>query len=413
MDELSLDPYLTGFKPGVGPPSPTSQGHPLQDAPKSNFLDWCSVNDIPPDLRHTLRELRLDCTSVLRHLLPQDIQALPIPVGHRIRLRTILHPSPVALAPSPLRPRSPSSYSPPSGAPQAEAPGSYGPTSAPLQAEAVLDPQLATLLGQLNLGQVDSTPMPKIPVYPSPGASCLGVDLDPRVHLTPAKGKTPYLRIVDFLGGNYASLNEEEVLLSGDSDMRIVLQSTGKKPDLSKVSPSQWAAANNRIQAALLESGQLRAEDIGFYLAYSNMICDFAQTYIWTSVLDFDDRYRALQAQFTFRWGSNAPILRDSILRPRPANLPTTGKQHTPAASASQHQSPRQPKRPPRFHEGREICGLWNARAVCRFGETCRFAHRCDVPGCGATHPRIQHPGGTPQGPPGPFASLPPPQGGN
>ena len=253
--------------------------------------------------------------------------------------------------------------------------------------------KLASLLKRLDLEPKTKTQ--SIPIFPPPGASCIGADLDPRVHLSTAKGKCRYLKIVDFLPNTFSQVQEEEVVL-GQGDARLVLMSPRRQPELNKVTPTQWATANSRIMAALLDAGELGPDTLSFYLAYSAIIGEYAQVYTWASVLDYDNQYRALQAQYGFQWGSNAPILRDSLLKLRSPSVPQgSGKQASlhPQPPPPPRQKPLRsgPNRRPKFVEGKEACGLFNSSGSCKYGESCKFAHLCDVPACGARHPRITH----------------------
>lgn len=383
----------------------------------SAFTDWCMLHRIPAELSEALHELRLNDPEVLHSLVPQDVYELPIPLGHRLKLRSILWPPQQSAPQGPPTGPTPSHPTPslPSPGHPTQALSHPIPELIPTQADP--SESLAQLLAQLDFkgSPGGNKTHDRIQVFPTPGTAGAGGYVDVRSNLAPPKGKAPYLRITDFVTGLSSAAAREEVVIGGEGDTKLVLHSSGRKPDLQKVSQAQWSAANSKIMASLLDSGDLKADDIGFYLSYSNTVCEFALTYSWSSIMEFDDRYRALQAQFQFQWGTPNRDLEHQTLKPR-APPPPAPRQSESRKPPFQPSRPRQ-ARQPRFLNGQELCGLYNSRGSCDYGHSCKYLHRCDFPGCGAAHPRCQHRPGPPAPYPAPQHPPPsnpiPPSGGN
>ena len=100
-------------------------------------------------------------------------------------------------------------------------------------------------------------------------------------------------------------------------DNSVVLQSDDRHP-YSGITLSEWGASNTRIMAHLLKSGQLAADKIDYYLAYTTTIFEYYELYEWEGVLEFDHSYRERQAEHQFQWGYIPPHMELSLLaRPR------------------------------------------------------------------------------------------------
>ena len=61
-------------------------------------------------------------------------------------------------------------------------------------------------------------------------------------------------------------------------------------------------ANQQSIPEVITEPG--KAEGLVYYLAYTAMIADLASRYEWSSILEFDRKYRELQAEHGFLWGT-------------------------------------------------------------------------------------------------------------
>ena len=71
-----------------------------------------------------------------------------------------------------------------------------------------------------------------------------------------------------------------------------LILTTGDDHPYSGIRIEEWGAANCRVMAHLLQTNQLQATHVEFYLAYAVHIFDLAQRYEWETLLDFDYQYR-------------------------------------------------------------------------------------------------------------------------
>lgn len=65
------------------------------------------------------------------------------------------------------------------------------------------------------------------------------------------------------------------------------------------ITVEEFAVANTQLMAYLMKEGILGREDMEYYLSYTAMIFDKVAKYEWSSILQYDTRYRELQAS----WG--------------------------------------------------------------------------------------------------------------
>ena len=209
------------------------------------------------------------------------------------------------------------------------------------------------------------------------------VDLDPSFYLAPASASGECaMRIVDFISNS--ARDSEEIDLGGGISLKLA----GQKPKLDKVSPAMWMAANGRIMAHLISTGDLDADQTLDYISYTIKIGELACRYTWASVLVYDDEYRTLQAAGGFRWGADTPHLSTVLLREKTTALQ---RQQQPY---HQHQQQQQQqyggfRRRPTNSAGKEYCLQYN-RGNCTYGNRCNFSHSCLT--CGkADHPAKDH----------------------
>ena len=127
------------------------------------------------------------------------------------------------------------------------------------------------------------------------------------------------------------------------------------------ISWDEWSAANTRIMAHMLREGDLRRADVEYYLAYLTYIYELVPHYEWTSILEFDTRYREIQAQHGFPWGTLAPHL-DTVLVAKKAMLGSKGK-----GSGD--------KQRVRSEDKNQICKMFATRGTCPFGAGCKYRH--------------------------------------
>ena len=146
-----------------------------------------------------------------------------------------------------------------------------------------------------------------------------------------------------------------------------------------------WMAANGRIMAHLLSTGDLDASTTLDYISYTIKIGELACRYTWASVLVYDDEYRTLQAAGGFRWGADTPHLSTVLLREKT----TTLQRHHQLQQQQQQQQQGGLRRRPTTAAGKEYCLQFN-RGNCTYGNRCNFIHSCLT--CGRDHPAKDHP---------------------
>jgi hypothetical protein len=156
--------------------------------------------------------------------------------------------------------------------------------------------------------------------------------------------------------------NKLNRLASTDADGHVIIMDHDDHP-YSGISVHEWSGANCRVMAALLRSGDLKAEDIEFYLAYTTLIHELAESHDWESILDFDYMYRERQAEYGFPWGTNTNHLELQLL---------VGNQKQKFSQKPNYSHPN-------YHNHRDtrpLCRLYQTRnGQCPFGQSCKYKH--------------------------------------
>ena len=187
--------------------------------------------------------------------------------------------------------------------------------------------------------------------------------INPFYHLIPPS-KTKYHQIIKFLSVSDQENEEEEVW--GDGQRKLIIKTGTKAMKLQHVNLMQWCGANVRILMELLREGSLTPYSIPDYLAYTAKISDLAAVYQWSSVLQYDDLYRKMQAENGFRWGSESQHVDRLCLRFK------------------------EKKQPPKEQKSTRLCINFQYNQ-CKRGELCPFRHVCSAPGCGKNHCLADH----------------------
>ena len=201
-------------------------------------------------------------------------------------------------------------------------------------------------------------------------------EMDPRSILTVKAQRKKALHITDFLTEatkRRRQSRRKEVVLSHGTDDRVVLQTDDRHP-YSGISVGEWGAANCRLMNALLENGELRRDDVEYYLAYTTRIFEYSVKYEWHLVLDYDYQYREMQAQVGFQWGVAAPDMEVRLLAPR--QRPSQGRPGPGAANGQRGGATTLSSRGAvNLGQQQQDCRMYLARGYCNFGEKCKFRH--------------------------------------
>jgi hypothetical protein len=188
---------------------------------------------------------------------------------------------------------------------------------------------------------------------------------DPRSTLTVKASRAKALHITQFLSEKTKKRRQgrrKELVLATSSDTgdRLVVKAEDDHP-YSGILIHEWAAGNCKLLNQLLQSGELARQDIEYYLAYTNKICEFADRYEWESILDYDHTYRELQAESQFAWGTISPHMELQLLTPR-QRAPPGGR-------------PRTQPWGPRGGSQQPDCIQFKTNGTCRYGADCKYRH--------------------------------------
>ena len=186
------------------------------------------------------------------------------------------------------------------------------------------------------------------------------------------EGELKPLLIPDFKStANYNESFEDEQEIGKSAGARIVLRS--------------WVAANVRIMHKLSNTGKLSGpSQIADDLSYTVKVAELLESHTLASVVIYDNKYRKLQHQYRFLWGSDLQHLHIRFLvkhRPLTQSNQTLARPYTESRSNS--------GRPPQFV--RPICRQFNSSSGCNWPQ-CRFQHVCLVVNCSQPHPQHEHP---------------------
>ena len=184
---------------------------------------------------------------------------------------------------------------------------------------------------------------------------------DPRILLSARATTKKAEKIISFLPekakDRIQRSRKDRMILTQGEDGSISVKSNDKESFY--ISLSEWGAANMRLMNHLLQNGDLPRDHVEYYLAYTMQVFELADIYEWASVLQFDGRYRELQAEHGFVLGDMRLYQQMQVLTPKNAYN-----------ARPRHNGMKQPKID-------EDCKKWLAtNGKCPFGTNCRFVHR-------------------------------------
>lgn len=351
------------------------------NAKEFELADWAVEHHLSRKTTLALNKEECNTVEALKLVTAEDINRMEVPVGQirllREAVRTLGNPISVVDPPAPPpqggRPRTPDKELEPEVDPNADALRQAGlDLQATLNAKALEegarpDPDLEAAGGTPGKGQ---PPTPSLPVVPGGGAAAGGYQWsgssgeDPLLILTAKSLTNRALKIVDFLlepaKSRVSRSRREQVTFSSMGNGGIALKA--EESSHYYVSIEEWVGANMRLMAQLIRTGALGQTKVLYYVAYTTMIADLAMTSDWPSVLQFDSRYRELQADRQFAWGTRLSHEQQQHVRPKA--------------------SPQQPKqkggkthKTPSSYSADDICRQFAAKGQCMFGDQCKFRH--------------------------------------
>ncbi len=191
--------------------------------------------------------------------------------------------------------------------------------------------------------------------------------------------------IVDYI--NLIPPITEEQVITEHGTLQFIIRSAAKKPRLAVVTVEEWCLANTRIVEMVMERNPAVFKD---YLEYTMKVCELLKCYEKVSVLQYDHKYRHMQAHFGFRWGTDMPHVSTHSSSPAEIHRCKWSRQHGTGQRTGF-------SRWVSMADGRiaamkcPVCYQFNSNNGFTYGTACRFRHACSEPRCFKDHSRINH----------------------
>ena len=225
---------------------------------------------------------------------------------------------------------------------------------------------------------------------------------DPRTLLTIKSSTKKAVHITSFLSEatkkRRQSRKKKFVVGQSQGDAQLVFTPDEEHP-YSGISIEEWSAANCRVMADLIKTGDLALPDVEYYLAYTVQIYEHAQRYEWEGLLDYDHQYRERQAEHGFPWGSNTGNMELNLLqtkrtepayrdrRPFQQESRSQGQRYNNYNRAYSSNGRKDYNRPRQHQDQDQVCRQYiNSRGNCPYGDRCIFVHPTTA--AGATAPK-------------------------
>ena len=345
-----------------------------------HFVEWSKANGLSRDTTSKLSKEALDKIEALILLELKDIMELALPVGQRVLLIAAIKKEKGLRSASHTRTQDAVADTGIRGPDAAEQPDVDGACTAQTNGLTIRDicSQAATLRGAGkaldDILSGDLAPHAPLPLPVASTGPTLTSASDPCSILTIKASSAKAVHITQFLTEKTKKRLQSRrkgIVLGTNVDNSVVLQSDDRHP-YSGITLSEWGASNTRIMAHLLKSGQLAADKIDYYLAYTTTIFEYYELYEWEGVLEFDHLYRERQAEHQFQWGYIPPHMELSLLaRPRrPAS-----RHNGPWGAFNGRNKPSFAGSKPRVPKDEECRNWKNSRGKCPYGDECIFQH--------------------------------------
>ena len=330
------------------------------------FEDWTRDFKLNRDTTKILSTQSMTDHECLVSVDLEDLKSTGIAVGQLVMMRKAL----AALGNVNFAPRTPSVTVPTEQEAEdnseefTDATENQAPTNeseALLTAGKELDALLANGASGLSLGSpIASSRTPSVPQH-------VTSEYDPRVLLTNKATTKKAVKITEFLPEQVKERlqrrRRDRMVFTQGADGSLAVKAP--EEDTWSITWMEWSAANMRLFHHLLDTGLLQRSHVEYYLAYTMQVYELADTYDWASIVQFDSRYRDLQAQHGFMWGDMRLALQMQILTPKQSH---------------QVRGPYQPRRGQGYQAPavQEDCKKWltSGFKFCPFGQKCRFRHK-------------------------------------
>ena len=380
-----------------------------------DLTSWCKDHGITRKTQQTLKKEELTTAGALALLEPRDLRELNIPLGQRKLLQQAVaslnatpapHDAPGSLRkgdsePPPADSGATYGGNPGAGTPPANSGAAYGGEpgagTPPANSGAAYggEPGAGITIADIrrqaaSLGQAGKafdalfTPEPLVPGNNPLAAGVVNGHsqapaqplsfADPRTILTMKAGSSKAVHITDFLSEKTKKRlrSQRRGLVLGLGDNDVVFRDDDEHP-YAGISIAEWGASNCRVMAHLIQTGELSRDQVEYYLAYTTQIYEYASSYEWDAIMDFDYIYRIRQACHGFNWGQIPANMELSLV-----SRPRRQGRHNPNWINNQNNPG---SRPPRGQQQANAttkpqeCRMFKARGTCNFGAECRFIH--------------------------------------
>jgi len=318
-----------------------------------DFRDWAKESKLASETQKALRSQGLYELEVLLLVKPGDIRRAGISLGQEVLVRRALGIlGNTHFIQLPAKPAS----SPPSVTEE----NTPEQTLDPKEAQSEVDVLLSA--GKTLDELLNGCTLPTVNDAVHVAAQAPSMAYDPRILLTVRSTGKKAEKIANFLPEKVKDRlqrkRRDRMVLSTSEDGRISLKQN--EEDLSGITIAEWGSANMKLMNYLMSTGDLSRDKVEFYLAYTMQVFEMVDVYDWSSILQFDQRYRELQAAHGFPWGDMRMALQMQLLAPRKTIYHGHHQQSTrPSATA-------------------EECKLWlnSGGKFCAFGSKCKYVHK-------------------------------------
>ena len=331
------------------------------------FDDWAGEHSLDRDSTRVLRQQHLDKADQLMSLERSHVMRLGLSLGQELALVTAL----VALGNTTVK-QTDASSSQPTTDTSAEAGTSKqtedtdkeeGATAADkdrnLTALDNAEDALDGLMSAMGVVAPARMMVKKDNSIPPSSRTEFQDPHDPRILLTIKASSRRAEKIINFLPDRVKERvqrrKRDRLVFSQGEDGSITFKPA--EEDMHSITMAEWGAANMRLLSHLLRSGQLDYPEVEYYLAYTMQVYELADKFEWAGIMEFDSRYRELQAEHGFRWGDMRFASQIHLLTPRRQVI---------------QPNQRKPAGP------KEDCKRWLASGGknCLFGSKCKYMHR-------------------------------------
>ena len=335
-----------------------------------NFDGWCNEHELDREITRVLRAQHLDKFDQLQEIGDSELTRIGLSVGHGLQLRRAL----IALGNSHLYREKTATNSQKEAESEDEFEDSreYVPESRPESRprggernKTALDAAEDALEALMSSGSDITLPGTGSSQGESPALTRTASrfkDLhDPRMLLTVKASSKKARKILQFVTDKVKERiqkrKKDRLVFTQSEDGAILFKPA--EEEVHSITMAEWGAANMRLLSDLLGSGELAYTDVEFYLAYTMQIYELSERFEWASLMEFDNRYREIQAEYGFRWGDMRFASQIQLLTPR-TSKPQLGPRRTP------------------YTAPKEDCKKWLASGgkFCPFGSNCRFQHK-------------------------------------